>query len=642
MQLVAYGAQDVYLTGNPQITFFKIVYRRHTNFSVQCIEIPIDGAKFGSTATVQVLRSGDLANKMYIKTTLPGFPMRSTGSYINNVGFALIKNIECLIGGSRIDRHFGLFYDVWHQLTHTEEQEDGLNRMIGNIPELTNIYNQNYMMPEYTLYIPLQFWFNRNIGLSLPLIALQYHDVRFNIEFEKLESLLNSCSYIGDGYDNRTVDYDFDYAIGNNRIANTSLLVDYIFLDQEERRRMAQVGHEYLIEQLQYNDCEVIAGANQKFLLDFNHPCKEVLWVTQNSMYNKKNTFLAHYSGNLQETLDFAATNIARQMITYLRPDQEAQGLYKEEDGWFKISDFLSDELIKKNSTSSRIIFIDHKIYNLDVAGIYSNPIKINLVINNTTSDDLSFDNYRYYYINNEILKYNNSLSLSEYIKEVTYYFTIYEFNNGNRIILNDNKLAQTLDWKYLMNVKHDLNIEDISIPVDLLTKKFIYNKEVIQGFASGIEYYEDGELFTNLAYNDYFNIDINQPFNYGLDLAGNGNMVSSAKLLLNNTDRFDKQDGNYFNYVQPVQHHTRAPKGGIYCYSFGLHPEQHQPSGTCNFSRIDTALLVLTFKDTLRARYSNLIQVDDIIAGSHLHIFAINYNVLRIMSGMSGVAYAN
>ncbi len=174
MQLVAYGAQDVYLTGSPQITYFKVVYRRHTNFSIECIDITFENGNFGNTCDIQILRNGDLVNKMYLKTTLPALPINC--AYVSNVGHALIKNIECSIGGSRIDRHCGLLYDIWQKLTRPNEKDDGYNKMIGNVHELTNIYsylNGHSARSPYTIYVPIQFWFNRNVGLALPMIALQ-------------------------------------------------------------------------------------------------------------------------------------------------------------------------------------------------------------------------------------------------------------------------------------------------------------------------------------------------------------------------------------------------------------------------------------------------------------------------------------
>jgi hypothetical protein len=207
MQLVAYGAQDVYLTGNAQITYFKVVYRRHTNFSMECIEHPIDSARFGGRHTVQVLRNGDLATRMYLRVVLPKITganltysaedfSNTRVAWVRRVGHALVKNIQLTIGGSEIDKVWGTWLDLWYELTHTSEQERGYRAMIGDVDELVvpkgllTTSTTEVVLPEYTLYIPLQFWFNRNTGLALPLIALQYHEVRLNIELEEITKLI--------------------------------------------------------------------------------------------------------------------------------------------------------------------------------------------------------------------------------------------------------------------------------------------------------------------------------------------------------------------------------------------------------------------------------------------------------------------
>jgi hypothetical protein len=181
MQLVAYGAQDVYLTGNPQITFFKVVYRRHTNFSMENIEHTLTGnPNFGRRADVTIVRNGDLAGRILLKVRLDRVELdhQFAGlkvAWVRRLGHALLKSVECEIGGSRIDRHYAAWLDIWWELTHTTEQERGYSRMIGDVAELTELAEVpaagGVVKDAYTLYIPLQFWFNRNTGLALPLIA---------------------------------------------------------------------------------------------------------------------------------------------------------------------------------------------------------------------------------------------------------------------------------------------------------------------------------------------------------------------------------------------------------------------------------------------------------------------------------------
>ena len=233
MQLVAYGAQDVYLTGDPQITYFKVVYRRHTNFSMECIAQTANGTPDdNSLSSYTISRNGDLVGAMHFE--VPGG--------FNKQKFAtLITDISVEIGGQQIDKHYGEWLDIWHELTQppTDKAKTALLPGDGNVN-----------------FVPLQFWFNRNVGLALPLIALQYHEVKINVNWGALQN------------------------------ATPKLWVDYIFLDTEERKRFAQMSHEYLIDQLQ---CGGTESSGKKWRLNFNHPVKEIVWTTGGSSVAKNN-----------------------------------------------------------------------------------------------------------------------------------------------------------------------------------------------------------------------------------------------------------------------------------------------------------------------------------------------------------------
>jgi hypothetical protein len=383
MQLVAYGAQDIYLTGNPQITFFKVVYRRHTNFSMEAIEQTINGTVNKSARLTSIIsRNGDLIYRVYHElTSLP-----TTGLF--NIGAKLFDTIELEIGGQKIDRITGKWMEVWAELTEsnsgglTGQADDTKGTTFQNMSCMGGVNAATSSLKQ--ALVPLPFWFCRNPGLALPLIALQYHEVK----------LITTLS---------------DDATATNPAIRT--WVDYIYLDTDERRRFAQVSHEYLIEQLQY-----FSDKKTTFELNFNHPVKELIWTAS----------------------------------------QTASGA---------LGDFRFG-------------------------------------------------------------------------------------NNG------------------LENVKFQLK--------------------------------------------------------------------------LNGHDRFAARTANYFTRTQVWEHHTGPggldASGGtgttgnlndtIAVYSFALKPEEHQPSGTCNFSRIDNAQLVVTG--------------DTNPVADELTIYAINYNVLRIMSGMGGLAYSN
>ena len=515
MQLVAYGAQDIYLTGNPQITFFKVVYRRHTNFSMESIQQTLNtGLKQTPTDfTATISRNGDLLGRLWIETKLrynardwnkhceiqPQYIGNSSETchktdmvnnvtkknaaachnsakggkgktevdglqisrkdrdvgyiqWTNNTGCALIKESELHIGGQLIDKHSDEFNDLYLLFTdHNRRTWKGLNNNVGR--------QSYYMSGEYIpglgywksdesgscvfepntcddtglqLYIPLQYWFCRNPGLYLPLIALQYHEVVVKFKTRDIRALVNTNLSVSG---NRQ--YPIPQEIGQGSCLE--LWADYVFLDTDERRRFAQVAHEYLIEQVQSLEN---APLRQSTKLNFNHPVKEIIWATR-----------------------------------------------------------------------------DLQVYQEDTCG---NDVdaKVNIPEVHEKPGDVQKNDY------------------FNYQSHIT---------KDNLEIIGNNKVYQDFD---------------------------------------------------------------------------------TAKIILNGLDRFKERKASYFSTVQPYQAGHRIPRKTCYMYSFALRPEEHQPSGTANFSRIDSASLELTNVDC-----NNNVT---------LSIYAINYNILRIMSGMGGLAYSN
>jgi len=239
LQLVAYGAQDVYLTGNPQITFFKVVYRRHTNFALESIQQTFNGSVgWGNRVTATISRNGDLISRAYLEMTTTG------DGYAALYGLKAIKYVELEIGGQKIDKHYGEWMYIWNELSMPVGKKQAYYNMVGGMGgDLT----------AAQVYIPLEFWFCRNVGLALPLIGLQYHEVKVNIQFAGKAEVASAAGAL-----------------------DASLWVDYVYLDTDERRKFAQSSHEYLIEQLQFTGKE---QANRKIKLNFNHPVKELIWV---------------------------------------------------------------------------------------------------------------------------------------------------------------------------------------------------------------------------------------------------------------------------------------------------------------------------------------------------------------------------
>ena len=517
MQLVAYGAQDVYLTGNPQITFFKVVYRRHTNFSCECIELTFSGSPgFGKTVTSTISRNGDLITKVYLKVVLPSTSGANKYALCKNFGFAVIDNVTCEIGGTQVDKQYGDWMYVWNELAGDRHTQAGLDRMIGNTDALTKFSNEK---PQTTLYVPLYFWFCRNNGLALPLIALQYHEVKIKVQFQDRDTVMMT-------------DKDSEGKMSSYELEDATLLVDYIYLDTEERKRFAQASHEYLIEQLQFTGAETMVSGSNKVRLNFNHPCKFLVWgvKTEDGTSGKKVTW-----DNDPETLrdQFART------IALLRVQHEANG------------DDVNVTVEKEDSGEADAI-----TDGAESGVFYDLSNKVDAIIAHSADE-----------------------------------------SGIAQVALTGNRLTAA----------------DVSMSHSGLQKA---HDDFIAGSAMDATHYK--HIFD--GYVNYRN-----PLSFSQYADGSGNPLTSCKLQLNGHDRFSERDGNYFNYVQPWQHFSNTPADGLNVYSFALNPEEHQPSGTCNMSRIDNACL----------------SIQSSVAGT-FSIFAVNYNVLRIMSGMGGLAYSN
>ena len=536
MQLVAYGAQDVYLTGNPQITFWKVTYRRHTNFAMESIEQTFNGqADFGRRVTCTVSRNGDLAYRTYLQVTLPeiGQTLAATSKHVyarwlDCPGEQMISQVEVEIGGQRIDRQYGDWMHIWNQLTLSAEQADGYNKMIGNTTQLTYITDPAFAnvsgpcgadapaqvcaprnaLPETTLYVPLQFWFCRNPGLALPLIALQYHEVKINLDLRPIDECLWA---VGELHTTSGGDAKVSNAYSQSLVA-ASLYVDYVFLDTEERRRMAQNPHEYLIEQLQYTGDESVGSSSNKLKLNFNHPCKELIWVVQPDA-----------------NVDYCASL------------QGAQPLYSALGAQpFNYTDGL-DAL--PNAVHA-----------------FGGPKQLTGVAGGS---------------------------------DVT--------NVGSAAVISDQLFQDPL--------------------ADDTTNQSAWAAPNFEQKADPAEGSSVSDAGTFVLAETALNMH-----------CWGSNPVVTAKLQLNGQDRFQEREGTYFDLVQPYQHHTRTPDTGINVYSFALRPEEHQPSGSCNFSRIDNATLQLVLSNNCVSGTST----------AKVRIYAVNYNVLRIMSGMGGLAYSN
>ena len=468
MQLSAYGSQDVYLTGNPQITFFKSVYRRYTNFSMESVEQSIVGTKnFGQRIECKIQRVGDLLTNLHVYFKLPKLAdatflggAATSRNWTNAIGYALLKQMDLEIGGERIDRQYGKWLDIWNELGDDNGDEHNL---VGKVPNPSFKSNQanaetdgsgaattnsfvhdgqqhldfdQHLDTEY--YVPLRFWFCGNPALALPLIALQHQDIVLKIDLRAL----NEC------YHHRGTAEEI---VAPSTI-ELQIYGDYIYLDVDERRKFAESSHEYLIEQLQFQS-QSISKSTEEVNLNFNHPCKDLIWVFQHTTRNSA-----------------AAAGTGPRI-----PGDYSDFTNQVANDWFN--------------------------YNGSAAG----PLA--LAIPGSAP-------------------------------------------SGGATITSSN--AQTAS----------------------------------------------------------------DPF-------------TTASLQFGGRDRFAARPPMYFKHLQPLYHYDNIPSKNVYAYSFALKPTEHQPSGTCNFSRLDNAKLVLNGLDLTGAAQNLTIS-----------IFTRNYNVLRISSGVSGLAY--
>jgi hypothetical protein len=504
---------------------------------------------FGREASVLITRNGDLITNMYLMFRLSALEAGNGHkvAWTDCPGHAAVDYAELEIGGSRIDKQYGDWLNIWRELTLPVGQARGYDIMVGNTKKATTLAQSHN---AYQLYVPMQFFNCRNDGLALPLISLQYHDVRVNFKFRNKNDLLVVTS----GTSASAVSASME---------NTQLLVDYIYLDSEERKRFAQASHEYLIEQLQFTGSESVSSNTMKPRLNYNHPSKFIVWAMKLGRYTKGNSFLAYDANDWESARDIATK---RFILNVAARTDASDGTSEDTAGEF---------LLVYGSGA--------------VDGILHKPASL-------TGTALT--------IWNAISK--NGTQLPRLIDD------------------GDNKVKGTSGpYMTLDNILYAVPIpkEYMSMPTS----------SVFNGVAS---------LLTDSKVENDVDVRVNQFCNYGMHLDKEYNPTAEAQLKLNGHDRFSARDGNYFNYVQPYQHFPNTPADGINPYSFALNPVDHQPSGSVNFSRIDNTELHLTFG--VPSGESLSFKNDYVDDDTNLHIYAINYNVLRVMSGMGGLAYSN
>jgi len=518
MQLVAYGAQDIYLTGNPQITFFKVVYRRHTNFSMEAIQQTINGTPSASgSSTITISRNGDLVNKVYVTNT--------SASLTHGPG--LVNEVELEIGGQRIDRHYAEWNDIWNELTIPHSEASGFRTLTGS--GYAQGAGTATTRDASLVQVPLNFWFCRNPGLALPLIALQYHEVKLKITWGS------------------------NAACGAAQSAS-QVWVDYIYLDTDERRRFAQVSHEYLIEQLQRQSC----SGNNSTKLNFNHPVKELIWTSART--NAYGTALLKLNGHDRFAAQEEEYFQLRQPFDY---HTSLPGQNCEEKLRWGYENILRAAIVSEAFHATTAVLGGKCRVTEDAATSNTSFAGTSIA----TTGKAVTTNILYYVINSSDLH-----GVAPEVGEL-FEFKVTGLGSVSNHATTESTVVARITSRRDAGGIGATQIGGTATGGPICFKTDILLTEDTLGAAIGVTF-----TINSMA------------------------RVACAKLS---------------NMTKKIN-----------VYSFALKPEEHQPSGTCNFSRIDNAKLDTASSGTALTSSEN--------------IYAVNYNVLRIMSGMGGLAYSN
>jgi hypothetical protein len=533
LQLVAYGAQDAYITGNPHITFWKVLYKRHTNFAIEAMRVNFTGAPaYGQRVVAVVNRNADLVWKTYVEIALPDMtapvtdPVWTSGAQ-RRIGYLLLQQIEVEIGGQIIDRHYGEWLYLWETLTADYDTSVKLDAMVGGSLGGTSTSALACRGRPNVLYVPLQFWFNRNPGLALPLIALQYHEVRFNITLADSTDLVASTNFSNINQAANALPAPRDMA----------LYLDYVYLDVDERRRFAQESHEYLIDQLQFTGQQTITTSSARIDLTLNHPIKELVWVFQDARKTDCGSTTTLSTGYTQPFSYDDIVNRARLQINGQDRFDERYGDY-----FWKVQPY-------QHHTGG---------------GFWP------------TKNAQSFA---------------NALSVTGTPTSASATFTL--------------TVATGTAGSYS-------NLVGVLIPGMTVTGAGITGSNIIRSITPGAT-------------------------------AGSGAMVfidsftSTVSTYTATTNRVADDDAITSTGTLTTAAQTYQAANPINVYSFAISPEEHQPSGTCNFSRIDNATLVF---DSIASGAAGTFPSKSF--PYNFRIYAVNYNIFRIMSGMGGLAYSN
>jgi hypothetical protein len=534
LQLVAYGAQDAYITGNPHITFWKVLYKRHTNFAMEAFRVNFTGKpQYGQRVVAVINRNADLMYKTYLEVTLPDtsaaattntYDVLWTGDAQRRLGYALLKKLEVEIGGQIIDTHYGEWLYLWENLTASYDTSCKLDAMVGGTLGGTSTTLTSCGGRPGILYIPLQFWFCRNPGLALPLIALQYHEVRLNITLANATDLVSKGSWSSVAAAGAALP----------QLKDMALYIDYIYLDVDERRRFAQQSHEYLIDQLQYGLQQTLTNASGRIDLTLNHPVKELVWVFQDA----------------QKTDCASAATIA---AGYTQP-------------------FVYDDIVNR----------------------------CRLQINGQDRFDERYGDYFW-----KVQPYQHHTGGG--------FWPTRQETNAVTVTGTPSSVSQTAALTMTGAATNATQ------PYTAFTGTLLPGMTLTQGAVTAII----ASVYASSTTAGSIVLTAPATFTAAAATAAFTTAATSTEFASDATITSTGSATTTYQVANPIN-----------VYSFALQPEEHQPSGTCNFSRIDTTTLV--FDSFKTGTYPTKTRP------FNFRIYAVNYNIFRVMSGMGGLAYSN
>lgn len=664
LQLKAYGTENSYLNGNPQMTFFKMAYRRYTNFSMQSIQLfnkGLDSLSYTMPSRVrfQIQRNADLFNKMFLSVIIPDIYCSESQQFrwIPRLGTNMIHNVKAFVGTTMVEQLDGEYIDIYYELNGSDELKEMVDGMSANEPPYYRptapcgagfpfSTNQSYYstdrpdvwmtsphylgkptIPGKRIYIPLPFWFTKHIGQSVPLIALQNHEVFIDVEFRPIRDMyqigipedvpLHESIYKAD---TATTPYF--------RIANTNTLrrvvwkrpdgpqdelkrftglldnvwslqpyleVNYIFLDEDERKMFATMTHQYVIETVRRVSEQGILGS-KTISLEIYHPVKEIIMVFRRDDHASRNQW-SNYT-NLEDDTT-SPSEYYHYLLSVLydlrnrRSAELASVLPADVYGAFMANPLYLFGMFR----TDKLRTVDPIVYDREMLRTY--------LVDPTVSPPPISPN-QYDLVSTLSLRYGKTVTLGEFRETIL---------------------------KPLLNVPYPPIGSSLSVggsscdcqqpsQLLLLSRNHTWNNDDVLQMMKQWEYRQAKDIppMSRETYSYY------QP-----------NILEDMEIRFNGEVRLERKPHTYYSRLQPFMHHSRKPRNGIYTYSFSLEPEKSQPSGACNFSQLQLLELVLTLKDPSSVEtgtYKNIKYNAD--------FFIVSHNILQIMGGMAGLVYGN